>query len=142
MITFERAVAVQIWGGVVQRPLWMSMVLERCNSEARVVPDKMYHEPDALRDTSCGPDSSDTTDSAGESIMTEVNIAEDCVMDVGADDVVVFELCADRAGVGRYILLSRLKGLLVSAVGGSFGEAAQTGCQSMSSRGPIVITFD
>ena len=34
-------------------------------------------------------------------MMTEVNMADDCVIDVGADEVVVFELCADRAGVGR-----------------------------------------
>ncbi len=40
-------------------------------------------------------------DSAGDSMMTDVNIAEDCVTDVGAEDVAVFELCVDRAGVGR-----------------------------------------
>lgn len=91
----------------------------------------MDHEPDTLRDTSCGPDSSDTTDNAGDSMMTEVNIAEDCVMDVGADDVAVFELCAERAGVGRYILLNRRKGLLISAVGSSFGGAMRKVCQSM-----------
>ncbi len=40
-------------------------------------------------------------DNAGDSMMTDVNIAEDCVTDVGAEDVAVFELCVDRAGVGR-----------------------------------------
>ena len=49
----------------------------------------------------CRSDSSETMESAGESMMTDVNMAEDCVTDVGAEDVAVFELCADRAGVGR-----------------------------------------
>ena len=39
-------------------------------------------------------------DSAGESIITEVNIADDWVADVFMD-LAVFELCADRAGRGR-----------------------------------------
>ena len=33
-------------------------------------------------------------------MITDVNIADDCVPDVSTDDD-VFELCAERAGVGR-----------------------------------------
>ena len=62
-------------------------------------------------------------DSAGESMMTDVNMAEDCVMEVGAEDVAVFELWAERAGVGRYTLLSRRRELRWAATGGDFGAS-------------------
>lgn len=52
-------------------------------------------------------------------MMTDVNIAEDCV---GADDVAVLLLCVDRAGVGRYTRLNRRNPLAPS--GGRFGAAA------------------
>lgn len=43
-------------------------------------------------------------------------------MDVGAEDVAVFELCTECEGVGRYTLLSRRKGLRWAATaGGDFG---------------------
>ena len=57
-------------------------------------------------------------DNAGESMMTDVNMADDCVMDVGAEEVAVFELCTERDGVGRYTLLNRRKGLRLTATGG------------------------
>ena len=75
-----------------------------------------------LLEASC-PDSSETIDSAGESMMTDVNWAEDIVIDVGAEEVVVFELCAERAGVGRYTLLSCRKGTRRAAAGGVLGAA-------------------
>ena len=63
-------------------------------------------------------------DNAGESMMTDVNMAEDCVMDVGAEEVAVFELCTERDGVGRYTLLNRRKGLRFTATGdGDFGAS-------------------
>ena len=72
------------------------------------------------RHTAWCPDaSSETIDNAGESMMTEVNIAEDCV----TDDVVVVLLRVDREGVGRYILLNRRSGPL-AAGGGGAGESA------------------
>lgn len=53
-------------------------------------------------------------------MMTDVNIAEDCV---GADDVAVLLLCVDRAGVGRYTRLNR-RNPLIAPSGGRFGAAA------------------
>ena len=56
-------------------------------------------------------------------MITDVNIAEDWVMDVGAEDVAVFELCADFGGAGRCILLS-LRKMLRLLGSGSFGGPA------------------
>ena len=64
--------------------------------------------------------------SAGESMMTDVNMADDCVMDVGAEDVAVLELCAERGGLGRYTLLNDncRSGPRRTAGGGDFGASA------------------
>ena len=55
-------------------------------------------------------------------MITDVNIADDCVPAVSADDDVL-ELCADRAGVGRYTLPRPRKGPR-RAFSGSFGTEA------------------
>ena len=70
-----------------------------------------------------GPVSSDTMDNAGESIITDVNIADDCVPDVRPDDA-VFELCVDRGGVARYTRLNARSGPCRAGAGNSSASAA------------------
>lgn len=48
-------------------------------------------------------------------MITDVNIAEDCV----TEDDAVFELCVERGGVGLYIRLSRWSGFLAAGCGTS-----------------------